>query len=135
MRAYIRACVSLTEPLAAVELHPHADVHGVVADGHEAHGTRNDGRLQVLQHNVVGVAVSLDYLLSQNAKTRTFEPGLLPSAFIIVTHTIGMVLICIAIIIVNIIIFLFISSGQCTWSTATAAPLVSAEIRGHGVER
>ncbi|TNN25418.1 hypothetical protein EYF80_064454 [Liparis tanakae] len=49
-------------PFAAVELHPHADVHGVVRDGHEADVAGDDGRLQVLQDDVVGVPVPLDHL-------------------------------------------------------------------------
>lgn len=51
-----------TEPFAAVQLHPHADVHGVIRDGHEAHEASDDGRLQVLEHNVVGVPVPFDHL-------------------------------------------------------------------------
>lgn len=53
---------SFTEPFAAVQLHPHADVHGVIRDGHEAHEASDDGRLQVLEHNVVGVPVPFDHL-------------------------------------------------------------------------
>lgn len=51
-----------TEPFAAVQLHSHADVHGVICDGHEADEASDDGWLQVLQHNVVGVPVPFDHL-------------------------------------------------------------------------
>lgn len=51
-----------TEPFAAVQLHPHADVHGVIRDGHEADEASDDGWLQVLQHNVIGVPVPFDHL-------------------------------------------------------------------------
>lgn len=51
-----------TEPFAAVQLHSHANVHGVIRDRHEADKASYDGRLQVLQHNVVGVPVPVDHL-------------------------------------------------------------------------
>lgn len=52
----------LTQPFTAVQLHSHADVHGVVCDGHEADEASDDGRLEVLEHDVVGVPVSFNHL-------------------------------------------------------------------------
>lgn len=58
----------LTQPFTAVELHSHADVHGVVCDGHEADKASDDGRLEVLQYYVIGVSVSFNHL---HVKTNT----------------------------------------------------------------
>lgn len=60
----------VTEPFAAVQLHPHAHVHGVIRDGHEAHEASDDGRLQVLEHDVVGVPVPFDHLQVRGSPIR-----------------------------------------------------------------
>lgn len=60
--SHVLSCLSLTQPFTAVQLHSHADVHGVVSDGHEADEASDDGRLQVLQYDVVGVPVSFNHL-------------------------------------------------------------------------
>ena len=52
----------LTQPFTAIELHSHADVHGVVCDRHEADEASDDGRLEVLEYNDVGVPVSFNHL-------------------------------------------------------------------------
>lgn len=52
----------LTQPLAAVELHPHAHDHGVVRHWHEADEPSDDGGFQVLQHHIVGISVALNDL-------------------------------------------------------------------------
>lgn len=52
----------LTEPFTSVQLNPHADVHGVVRDGHEAHEAGDDWRLEVLEHDIVGIPVSFNHL-------------------------------------------------------------------------
>lgn len=52
----------LTQPLAAVELHPHAHDHGGVRHRHEADKASDDGGLQVLQHHIVGIPVALNDL-------------------------------------------------------------------------
>lgn len=60
-----------TEPFTAIQLHPHADVHGVIRNRHEAHKASDDGRLQVLEHNVVGVPVPFDHLQVRQTPVRT----------------------------------------------------------------
>lgn len=51
-----------TQPDTAVQLHTQADAHGVVSDGDEAHKAGDEGWLQVLEDNVVGVGVSIQHL-------------------------------------------------------------------------
>lgn len=51
-----------TQPDTAVQLHTKADIHGVVSDGEEADKAGDQGRLQVLEDNVVGVGVSIQHL-------------------------------------------------------------------------
>lgn len=63
-----------TEPFTAVQFHPHADVHGVIRDGHEAHEASDDGRLQVLEHNVVGVPVPFDHLQARQTPMKEKPP-------------------------------------------------------------
>lgn len=67
----------VTEPFTAVQLHPHADVHGVICDGHEAHEASDDGRLQVLEHNVVGVPVPFDHLQARQTPMKE-KPSVSP---------------------------------------------------------
>lgn len=62
---------SLTQPLTAVQLHPHADVHGVVCYGHEPDKPSDDGRLQILQNNVIGIPVPLNHLQEQHVSFET----------------------------------------------------------------
>lgn len=56
----------LTVPRTAVYLHPHADRSGVLAVGDESNFTRDEGKLQVLAHNQVGVCVASQYLKHTN---------------------------------------------------------------------
>lgn len=51
-----------TQPDTAVELHAQAHVHGVVSDRDEADKAGDEGRLQVLEDDVIGVGVSIQHL-------------------------------------------------------------------------